>query len=713
MRRSFRALCMGAAGLLLAACNKDPRPAEHPESVATDGNGDPDSAELDPPMAVSIPVALHRGVAHSGNIDMVALGPQGTCALSRDVPGGVRLWTALDGTAEPQLVPITGPLAMAVAPAGKGFTVFAVESSGGARIFSVQVDGSAEETAALPPFEPVASTLVLPGGERVVALMKDGAIRMLDRSGQVLAQYDERRFHPHRLQLSSDGKHLVAAVRLDRVAGNFRAELQRLKIGGTAEAPSIERAGVPRIVTSTNDFDATSVVISADAAQAAVAARGVGDKWDVELFDLSQDVDPKVIKVKVPQHSVPRLGFVAPQRLLVSSNDGFMSWLVDIDDGSSRPRISMPQDFNHQGRVHTTAPGRQVVGYGSYLFVHDVDTRRHRFLGYGSTQGAGVGLSPSGEYVAWAYVQGPLIIEPVEGDGEAVTVQLGSNNIGATRVRFVDDEHVVVVDSAGEASLVHWRSGVVRARAGVMGNVRNVQLDPEQGLLLIDRHNNDAWMYEISIDKGFEGPYIVADESHRLGILRPAPPSDLVMWTIDGSNKLREYTLDELRSDLSREQMDDMGKELKRGQPAPLAIDRRGRHYGVRWNGSELELFVDLGKRLGTKAVPSSDVNHILPSPDGSRFLVAFNRAGAVSIAVHETETLEPLWSYATGVFNNDTSWSADGRYVGLAATTGAVLLDAATGEPVRKRCGLKFVALSAPPPNAFNTPNQRSLCEL
>jgi hypothetical protein len=84
-----------------------------------------------------------------------------------------------------------------------------------------------------------------------------------------------------------------------------------------------------------------------------------------------------------------------------------------------------------------------------------------------------------------------------------------------------------------------------------------------------------------------------------------------------------------------------------------------------------------------------------------------------VSVAVHAAEKLKPLWSYSTGVFNNDVAWSEDAKYVGLAAATGAVLLDAECGVPVQRRCGLEFAVVSSPPQNAFANVGQRSLCEL
>lgn len=665
------------------------------------------------PVGIEMPRAEFPGVAHSANIDAVVLGPSGTCAVSRDTLGSLRLWTALDASAEPQPVPLTSPRAVAVAKRDDAYLVFGIEGSAGARLLSMSADGTSREAFALPPFEPVQHVALTPGGERAIALMKDGSIRVYDPEGTLLTTFDEKRFQPYSVRVSADGKHLLALLRMER-SGDFRAEVQRLSFGGTDEAPTLARSGVPHIVRSTFALEDTSIALAPDASEVAVVGRAKNDQWIVDRYDLESDGDPRELEVKVTQHAQPRIGFIGPEQLLVSSNEGTLSWLIDTKRGELRPRTSAPQDFNHQGRAQAIGARRQVMGYGNFLFVHDVDSRKHRFLGYGATQGAGVGLSPSGTYVAWAYVQGPVVVERVDGSDVPISIDSGNNNFQTTRVRFLDENHLVIVDSAGEATLVHWPSNTVLARAGVMGNVRNVWVDPAQGLLVIDRHNNEVWVYEASVERGFEGPYIVADEAYRLGMLRPAPPSELVLWTLDPKNTMRQYTLDELRSDLTASETDAMGKAMEAGKPAPLAIDHLGRHYGVRWNGTNLEMFIDHdGKTVASKAVPSSDVNQVLPSPTGDRFLAVLNRGGTVSVSMHDSSTMEPMWSYATGVFNNDTSWSADGRYVALAANTGAVLLDAATGKPVRKRCGLAFQALSAPPQNAFSSPNQRSLCDL
>ncbi len=700
-----------AVACLLLGCGPKGKDTATPGPAPASAPSDSDAASK------SAAGPLYPGVAHSASIDQVAIDPTGRAALTRDTVGGLRLWPALDGSAEPQVVPIANPRSMAVLRAGKErFVVLAVEASGGARFVSMRPDGRAKDVASLPPFNPVLQVAALEGkqGGQFVALMKDGSIRVFDLQGEERGAFDEKGFQPISIRTSANGKHLLALTTMDRVGSDARAEVQRISVGGTAEAPTLERSGTPQIVKTTAAITDTTVTFSPDGSEVAVLARTSTNYWEVEVYDLGADAEPRKILVKFNQHQQPHMGYTGAGKLLVSSNEGTPSQLVDTAESSIRLRTSIPQDFNHQGRAQVSAAGRQILGYGTFLFVHDVDDRQHRFLGYTATQGSGVGLSPSGSHVAWAYAQGPVVIESIDGSTEPVEIDYGNNNFAGTRVRFLDDDHVVIIDSTGEVTLWHWPSQTTIGRAGTMSNVRNVHMDPAQGLLVLERHTNEAWVYEVSAQDGFVGPYIVGDTS-RLGIVRPSAPSDVILWSMQASvTKTREFTLDQLRADMTTAESDALAVNLEAGQSPPLAVDPQGRQYGVRWNGKALELFIVRGKEtLGSKAMSTNDINQILPSPQGDRFLAVLNRSGAVSVAMHDTETMETQWSYATGVFNSDTAWSDDGRYVAFSANTGAVLLDAETGEPVLSRCGLRFSALGAPPSTAFAAPNQKSLCEL
>jgi WD40 repeat protein len=335
------------------------------------------------------------------------------------------------------------------------------------------------------------------------------------------------------------------------------------------------------------------------------------------------------------------------------------------------------------------------------------------YLGYRSFQTQSVAISPSGEWVAWAYMSGPVFVEKL-GEGVGERVELPSDvNFGTLKVRFFDDEHLILIDGAGGVRLYHWRDAKLVDETGIHGAIRAMHFEPERGVMLVERHNNDVHLLEVS-PKGFVGPYIVADQSFRAGLLAKGGVGHegAVMWTLDSGNKLRHYTLAELRKDPGQDVIMAKGDPIPPGKVAPLAIDRFGRHYGVRWNGSTMELFVDFGRHLKTQVSATGDISTIVPSPSGDQFVSIHQRGQSTSLSLHDSESLEERWSFSTGVFNNEVVWSPDGRFVAVAANTGAVVLDAKTGKPVQRRCGVEFEATAATPATAFNSLNLRSMCE-
>ena len=707
MIRPMLRVGLAAALVCGVACRPDPstNPSEGDPTEATDGSGD---GAVETPDSVKQVELQRAGAGHTANIDLVAVSSDGKAAVSRDQIGGVRLWPTLDGEVEPIAIPERGAQAISVEALEEGHLVGVVDAASGGKIFTVDANGKVEVTGEMPPFQPLFELHALVGG-KLLALYKDHSVVLVDRRGKEIARADERRFRPTSLAVGKDGKSFVAVLK--QTMGNT-AELQRMRIAGKDGALKLERVGTPTLVESTTQLVSSTLVVSPDTKRAAWVAGPVGAAWKIQVGDLTSDDPPSDFTVQIPTHLVPNLGFVDDNKVLASGNDGTLSWLYDLKRKSTHPRSASPQDFVNQGRASAIRGGTQVSGHGTWLFVHEVQRRKHRFLGYRAFQTQSVALSPSGDHVAWSYVGGPLFIEPLSGRGAATQLNLDPM-LSVFRVRFFDDDHLITIGSTGALQLIAWRTGDVVAESGINGAIRTVHFEPVRGLLLVERHNNDARLFELST-KGFSEPYVIADQAFRTGLLSKGIDGNgkAVMWTLDSSNRMRLYTLKALRSDLSREGTEALGKVLPSGSVAPLAIDQSGRRYGVRWNGSRMELFVQTGDHVESAVAPAGDVNQIVPSPDGRRFLAIHQRGSNASLSAHDSETLEELWNYSSGVLGNEVVWSRDGRYVGIAANTGAAVLEGATGESVRQRCGLQFGAMHSPPATAFGGLQVRSLCE-
>ena len=644
------------------------------------------------------------GAAHVAAIDFVSLARDGSMAISRDATGSIRLWTALDGTAEPMVVPHRGAAFATVERHRSGATLFVVDAAGGGKLLSVDAAGQLAERAALPPFEPLLEGHVLPGGERVLVLGRDHVLRLLDRDGQVLTRFEDRRFAPKRLLVSSTGETVLAIVPKTR---SSLLEVQRLRVTDTR----IERLGSPRLVEATAEISPHTSSMSPDAKRFAVVDKSEGVGWGISVFDLEDpDATPKRHVVELPNHMMPALGFVSPTRLLVHGSDGALSWVVDVERDQTYARAAPPQDFGRE-RALAFARERHVSGYGNWLFVHDVETRAHRFLGYDALQAQTIALSPSGSHVAWGYSQGAVFVESIAEGEEASTQLPGEPSHWPLRVRFLDDEHVLVAESNGALILYHWPTRREIDAVGIFGGVRELAVAHELGLVLVDGHMNVQRVYEVS-PEGFGRVHLLADRAYRGGLLDARASDQPMLWTLDSGNRLRTYRLDDLRADFSRETTRELGSALPTSQPVPLAIDSTGRHYGVQWNGQGMELYVRDAGRTTTGSFAGDNVNQIVPSPRGDRFVAVAGSGVDLALRAYDAQTLDQLWSFSSGVHPNDIVWSSDGHLVGMAAMNGAVLLDAESGTPRRRRCGLGFRISSAPPPNPFAALDRPSVCE-
>ncbi len=709
-RPMARATLTAALALGLAACRTD----QPTKAAQGDGGAAASRTAQDKHGTVSEQRTRRAGVGHPGTIDKVALSPDGKAAITRDGVGGTRVWPRLDGSVEPVPLPVRGPPAFSIARAAKGWVAFCVDPSGGAKAFAVDDGGGVEKLGEFAPFRPLSEGHVLPGGKHILALYRDHTIRLLTTAGEELAVLEERKFRPVELRISADGKRGVALLE-SRDGGGTKIELQPLVIS-TEGKPAIARGGPPKLVTVATDPSPLTANMSPDGKQFAAVDKWTGSTWEVVLVDLRGDAPESRFAVQTQAHTTPGVGFSSPTTMMASANDGGVAWLIDSESKAQRARNAPPQDFSQQIRVQAVAGDTHIASYGSWLYVADATRRRHRFLGYRTLQAMSVAISPDGKRVATVYPQGPVLVEELgSGDGERFRLP-NDPSVGVFKVRFADDDHVITVDGMGGVQLIEWRTGDVIAETGVSGGVRSVQVDTKRHLLLIDRNStvNDSRVFEFDPKTGFSSVYIVPDASYRAGLLRKGPEkhASAVLWTLDGSNKLRYYTLDELRSDLSADEIRAKGTDLKPGQVAPLAIDRNGRSYGVRWNGTKMELFVDLGAHIRSKPIPDGSISELVPAEDGSAVLAVHNRTGGMAITLYDAEELNERWSFATGTFHSDLVWSPDGRYVGIAAQTGVSVRDARSGEAVHQRCGLDFEAVGTPPNTAFSTVNQRTMCE-
>ncbi len=669
------------------------------------------------------PAPRRAGVPHLGIIDQVVLTADGRAAMTRDSFGSVRLWPTLDGSAEPQLVPVRGARSMSIARHTDGWTIAVVDAAQAGRILRASPGGETVELAALPPFDPLLEFHVLAGGTRVLGLARDHTVRLYDDSGQELARLQRRNFRPTRLLVSKDGTLALAVSTSRDETGKTDGTIRTLTVR-TGASPSITASDEEHAFSTMLDPAQPTIALAPDGKRFAYANRPTeagATTWNVEMIDLATG-EHTTIPSPIQLHLDANIGFVSDGDVLAYSPRGAMAWLMDpANPDGAMPR---PAPAQHSGTppMHAYAGDRLAVGISQWLYVQDVSDKRERYLGYDVMVPITAALSPAGQHAAWVSNTSQLYVEDI-GDGDGATARIRHltqpwmAQLGVVRASFIDEHRLVAVDRLGGIRLIDLRTNETLAEAGAGGGVRDAEVLPAAGLVRVTRHHNDTWLFEIKGDE-LVGPYMVIDNAPRAGLLEARTANDPVLWTLDSANKLRTYTLAELRKHGGRTAKD-KDAEAEKAEPepmptpaipSPIAIDRRGARYAFTASPTGGTLIkIERGGVERELAIARSNISRVVPSPDGSRLVVAFQDG---ALLAYRTDTLELLWSFSTAVASNQVEWSDDGQRIVVAGNNGGAVLAAEDGSVVRSRCAQGFEVRGTPPNQFFPSAGQASLCE-
>jgi hypothetical protein len=398
---------------------------------------------------------------------------------------------------------------------------------------------------------------------------------------------------------------------------------------------------------------------------------------------------------------------VGERQVLVSSRERGNAWLVDTEKKTRRPRITAHQPGQAMPIAH--APGRTVLGYGMWLAVQDPEANEIAYLGYRSFVAQGGAVSPSGQHMAWS-IGGEIVVESADQSREPLRMR-PETPFGTQFVAFLDEEHVVAAGTDGALRLYHWGSGELVDEMSLGTGLQAAYFDLAHGMILIHRMFGDAAVVELGEDSKFRGPYLIADGAFQMGIRRPFGGEPVGVWTVDSTQKLRTYTLAELRKDLPHDEATDRGETLTvPGGGRVLSVDPRGGQYLLVQEGASATLQRRHGEEAPVKvSVGAHRVSSLLVSPVADLVIAV---ADSGTLLAFDAETLAMRWSYATTEMQGSPSFSPDGRQVILTSSSGAAILDARSGEIALRRCGTEFGRHGAAPFDAFAFTEAPSFCE-
>ncbi len=612
-------------------------------------------------------------VGERGMIDAVAISTDGRAALSRDDQGNVQFWATLDGETEPQPVDVHSPESMALAPRGAGFTLTIVDTAGGGHVLRAGADGTSRETATISPTDPVSLLRPIPGEGRVLAVAADSTLRLYGETGKPLGKLEERDFRPTELCVAADGKSALVVIEGE--------SLQKLTIGKKKIALLGEAARLPAVAGGTRLGGACSPA----ADRYAFLRTGALSTGDIELVVVGID-GTEIASQKIgAQYGVSDLGFLDDGALLLwAPSSSLSAWKYDLKKKDLVARPGRP-DAMLTTPKEVVAGGRLLSGDGTWLFVQDIDAREQRYLGYDDFVPFMVAMSPSG-VAAFADGVGNILVEDIAGE-ERRFLPAKPNGVGVVGIYFVDDEHLLAADGSGIMRLVAWRTRKVVERVWT-GFLGDAQYEPSTRLFRMSNGNGETRVWEVG-GKGFTGPYVIADGGFSSGLIAADKASEPALWTLDGGNVRREYTLAEIRGDLSLEEMTSRGKQPDPGEDFPLFVDGKGRKYFAVAGGTGTNIEIRQGDKTQTIRTDLIEVAMIVPSADGS-VVAAADSAGA--LAVYRPGERGALWTWSDPAgMGSVPVWSADGKWLALAGSGGAVVLDGKTGDVAYRRRVLGF----------------------
>jgi hypothetical protein len=286
-------------------------------------------------------------------------------------------------------------------------------------------------------------------------------------------------------------------------------------------------------------------------------------------------------------------------------------------------------------------------------------------------------------------------VEPFTAEGsESALVE--EEDVGSVdHLWFVGETRLLAVFSNLRVALIDWKEDRVIDETSLAfrsGGTSSTSFEPQTGLLMADGRTDGKQIIEVDPDEGFRGQHMLPDTASRSGLLTAqSGGKKFVMWTVDQrDNKMRMYALADLRRGMSVEEVQELGSLMPPGEL--VEIDRQGSRY-----------ISDGGRLTVMRGTQTATIEHrgtVVPSWDGRRVLtLGFDpNTSKLMATVHDGATLEEQWSLPPVDRLTGVAWSRDDKHLAVSTDSGAVILDAATGERVGARCGLEFEARGAPP---------------
>ncbi len=606
-------------------------------------------------------VAVVHG-AHGSAINLVAVTADGTAAVSQDVDANTRLWTALDGTAEPAVVRVAAAEELALLRDQDGFTIAALDQSGGLHL--VRTRGSGELQLHRQIDRDVEVQQLAVTSRYILALRSDQTIAVIDAAGE------------ERVLVTPAGSRTIAIVTRDdhAVAITVRdhaAHVRALDLGAPSWGAEIGTFRTP----------SSRFALSPSGTQLAyVVKTGVG-VLDLTTRNAHTTCSQTGSPNGSPNGENDVTGNVPPQVPVGFVDDATLACLMAGELGW------FPSAGGHAIRVHPM-PDPELLAYGGTIQVSGEglalgisDRTALKFLGYRLSDPSALRTGPMG--LSIAHNSPPLVIDR----SLRVTQTIQVDTLAYEDALPLDATHVLRTEpsfAGHEIVLVDTAAKTVAKIASTTD--LHLHFDAATNLLAVPAEHSLLIPYSPIVHR-FGTPIDLGERS-RLFLTDPALAEGLVAVSVvdaGGSSKqIHEYKAGGVIA---------KSYEIE-GDVA--TVDRAGRVYavlgetvhvfvaGIFHEGHPVTTFVAKGRpviavdRLATSVLVESD-----------------NRISLFDLQGHAH------WSIGAPT-SIDVSWVEDEPLVRFAS--GLARLDRRDGRLLERACGWQFGLTSGMPENPGNS---------
>jgi WD40 repeat protein len=629
---------------------------------------------------VELPGLPGIALAHAGHRDEIVdivLCPNASAALTLDRNGGVRLWTTLDGTREPLIVPIDDPSSLSLARTETGYTLATLDTIGGAEVYELREHGSElrlELRFSIPPTDPLFELHVLDGGQRLLALGVDHRVRLYDAHGNLLSSIAEHGFVPWQLRHieTEAGVTLVAIL-----AGPTRVQPLELR------DDHLQIIGEPFAVQLDRGPNRNDLALTPDGQHIAAFSRRKwrSGEWQLHLHSLA-DGKTTLIEGKSLSESEerPRVHLLDGDRMLLDDGTGFGE-LISLDP-SVPTRMTRPlPGSSERARLFTSVEqGIRVVPSGAHFIVDHLDDDEHLRIGHERARMRGAGLSPDGTRVIWAFVNG-WAVESLDAASRPAKPNIHAHSQPLIFADFVDDDHVLLVSETGTIELVHPVTGTIKTINEAPRRLSRAQLARlESPMLMVrDRDSKLDLLLEIETEAITERTRVAANSAF-IGPWYPAeiPSAWISMAGFQAGwwgSPLDEVTLEtELAIALNRPQADIHDMATTPDGARVFAASSSSSELLVRTRPNDI---MRVGQLEAKSALGPEQAHRLAASPSGDSIVVIYANG---HISGHDARTLERHWA-RVDTEASALGWSADGTRLVVAGESGGLVLDAESGE--------------------------------